>query len=161
MVQCRFCTQYHNLFINKRGSTSFSSWCPWYLNDTVHRCGPGGSMCACHAAGLGSISDWDKFPGWGFFRGFSSPVRQMSGSFRPQGPRISYGHHYHHHSSSFITGTNDLRCWRALKPQINLTQWYTSPSLDWTCFSRWLSSSSMASKVTWPNPTWLFLMGLC
>ena len=44
-----------------------------------------------------------------FFRGFSSPVRQMSGSFRPpQGPRISFGHHYH--QSSFITGANDLRC---------------------------------------------------
>ena len=50
-----------------------------------------------------------------FFRGFSSPVSQMLGSFRPQGPRISFGHHYHHHSS-FITGANDLRCWRALKP---------------------------------------------
>ena len=40
-----------------------------------------------------------------FFRDFSSPVRQMSESFRPQGPRISFGHHYHH-QSSFITGTN-------------------------------------------------------
>ena len=38
-------------------------------------------------------------------------------------------------------------------------QWYTSPSLDWTCFSRWLSSSSTASKVTSPNPLWLFLWG--
>ena len=27
----------------------------------------------------------------------------------PQGPRISYGHHYHHHSS-FNKGANDLRC---------------------------------------------------
>ena len=50
-----------------------------------------------------------------FSRGFSSPVRQMSGSFRPQGPRISFGHHYRHHSA-FSTGANDLRCWRALKP---------------------------------------------
>ena len=33
-----------------------------------------------------------------------------------QGPRISFGHHYHPYS--FITGTNDLRCWRALKPKI-------------------------------------------
>ena len=52
-----------------------------------------------------------------FFRDFSSPVRQMLGSFRPQGPRISFGHHYHH-QSSFIMGANDLRCWSALKPQI-------------------------------------------
>ena len=29
------------------------------------------------------------------FSGFSSPVRQMSGSFRPQGPRISLGHNCH------------------------------------------------------------------
>ena len=49
----------------------------------VHRCGPGGSIRACHAAGPGSILGRDKFLGWGFFRGFSSPVRQMSGSFRP------------------------------------------------------------------------------
>ena len=39
-----------------------------------------------------------SFLGGVFFRGFSSSVRQMSGSFRPQGPRISFGHHYHHHS---------------------------------------------------------------
>ena len=42
------------------------------------------------------------------------PVRQMSGSFRPQGPLISFGHHYYH-ESSFITDANDLRSWRALK----------------------------------------------
>ena len=28
----------------------------------VYRCGPNGSMRACHAAGPGSISDRDKFP---------------------------------------------------------------------------------------------------
>ena len=33
----------------------------------VHRCGPAGSMRACHAAGPGSIPGRDKFPGWGFF----------------------------------------------------------------------------------------------
>ena len=49
----------------------------------VHRCGPGGSMRACHAVGPGSIPGRDRFPGWGF-RDFSSPVRQMSGSFRPR-----------------------------------------------------------------------------
>ena len=30
------------------------------------------------------------------FSGFSSPVRQMSGNFRPQGPRISFGRRNHH-----------------------------------------------------------------
>ena len=29
----------------------------------VHRCGPGGSMRTCHAAGPGSIPGRDKFPG--------------------------------------------------------------------------------------------------
>ena len=29
----------------------------------VHRCGPGGSMRACRAAGPGSIPGRDKFPG--------------------------------------------------------------------------------------------------
>ena len=49
----------------------------------VHRCGPGGSMRACHTAGPGQVF-WVRF-----FRGFSSPARQMSGSLRPQ------GHEYH------------------------------------------------------------------
>ena len=40
----------------------------------VHRCGPGGSVRACHAGGPGSTPCRDKFPGWEF----SSPVRQMS-----------------------------------------------------------------------------------
>ena len=81
---------------------------PWTWNSLVapflswsqYR-GAGGSMCACHAAGPGSIPDRDKFFGWGFFRGFSSPVRQMSGNFRPPWfpeyhlARISFGHHNH------------------------------------------------------------------
>ena len=33
----------------------------------VHRCGTGGGMLACYAAGPGSIPGRDKFPGWGFF----------------------------------------------------------------------------------------------
>ena len=67
---------------------------------TVHRCGAVGTMRACHAAGPGSIPGRDKFPGWGFFRGYSSPVRQMSGSFRP--PWFPENHLaiiiIHHHS---------------------------------------------------------------
>ena len=50
-----------------------------------------------------------------FFRGFSSPVRQMSGSFMPpRSPNIIWPS-----LSSFITGANDLRCCCALKPKIN------------------------------------------
>ena len=41
---------------------------PWNLLFlSVHRCGLGGSMRTCHAAGPGSIPGRDKFPGWGFF----------------------------------------------------------------------------------------------
>ena len=56
----------------------------------VHRCGASGSMRVCHAAGPGSIPGRDRFPGWGFFRGFSSPERQMSGNFRP--PKVPEYH---------------------------------------------------------------------
>ena len=34
------------------------------LNVYIHRCGPGGSMRACHAAGPDSIPGRDRFPGW-------------------------------------------------------------------------------------------------
>ena len=92
----------------------------------VHCCGPGDSMHACHAAGLGSIPGQDKFAGWGFFGGFSSPVRQMSGSFRPlRSPNIIWPSLL----SSFITGANDLRCWSALKPQI-----YIQTICRWTIY---------------------------
>ena len=46
-----------------------------YKNERVHRCGTGGSMRTCHAAGPGSVPVRDRSPGWGF-SGFSSPVRQ-------------------------------------------------------------------------------------
>ena len=58
---------------------------------------------------LGQVS-WVRF-----FWGFSSPVRQMSGSFRP--PK-SQNIIWPSLSSSLIIhyGVNDLRCWCALKP---------------------------------------------
>ena len=55
----------------------------YYYYYYVHRCATGGSMLTCPAACPGSISGRDRFPGWYFFRNFSSPVRQMSGNFRP------------------------------------------------------------------------------
>ena len=42
-----------------------------------------GCVQSSHAAGPGSIPGRDKLPRWGFFWGFSSPLRQMSGNFRP------------------------------------------------------------------------------
>ena len=41
-------------------------WEDLYYNFVVHRCGPGGIMLTCHAAGPGSIPGRDKFPGWVF-----------------------------------------------------------------------------------------------
>ena len=71
-----------------RDDTCFRDLC---LQLQIHRCGAGGSMHAYHAAGPGSISGRDKFPGWGFFfGGFSSPIRQMLGSFRP--PKVPEYH---------------------------------------------------------------------
>ena len=83
---------------------------------TLHRCGASGSVRACPAAGPGSIPGRDKFPGWGFFGIFPHLYDKCREALGPQGPQISFGHHYHPYS--FITGANDLRCWRALKPQI-------------------------------------------
>ena len=54
-----------------------------HFTRSVHRCGPGGSMRACHVAGPGSIPGRYRFLSEVFFRVFSSPARQMSGSFRP------------------------------------------------------------------------------
>ena len=53
------------------------------INDCVHRCGASGSMHTCHAAGPGSISGSGQVSWVRFSRVFSSPVRQMSGNFRP------------------------------------------------------------------------------
>ena len=74
----------------------------------LHRCGPGGSMRACHAVGPGSIPGREKFPGWVFFGVFLHLYNKCREALGSQGPQISFGHHYHH-QSSFITGANDLR----------------------------------------------------
>ena len=109
-------------------------WQLHYVNSSttieVHCCGTSGSMHACHEVGLGSIPIRDKLPGWGCFGVF--PHLQMSGSFRPQGPRISFGHQYH--PESFIKGVNDLRCWHALKPPI-----YLHTYNNWTSNKKWQS----------------------
>ena len=61
------------------------------------------STAVGQAVSCGPVTPWARIRspvGTSFlgeiFWGFSSPVRQMSGSFRPQGPRKSFGHHYHH-----------------------------------------------------------------
>ena len=46
----------------------------------VHRCGPGCSMRACHAAGTGSIPGRDRFPGW-CFSGFFLSCKTNVGKF--------------------------------------------------------------------------------
>ena len=59
--------------------TEYKSWSHGMTNVSSTAVVQAVEMRACHAAGPGSIPGRDKFPGWGFF----SPVRQMSGSFRP------------------------------------------------------------------------------
>ena len=77
--------------------TSVHHACQFYLISfrVVHGCEASGSMQACHAASPGSIPSRDKFPRWDFFRGFSSPIRQMSGNFKTIRSLISFGHHNH------------------------------------------------------------------
>ena len=93
------------------------------------------------------------------FRGFSSPVRQMLGSFRLQGPRISFGHH--NHTYSFITGANDLRYWRALKkPQIYK---YTIPmnQKDMNIHSLPEFNLPHIGAFTWHTPPGLYRATTC
>ena len=86
---------------------SYSCWPPLWSR---------GKIIASHLAGSGSIPDRVSFPGWGFLRGFSSTIRQMSGKLRPQPSPDIIGHH--NHQKSFHTGANDLRCWRALNHKL-------------------------------------------
>ena len=74
------------------------------------------NIIASHLAGLGSIPGLVSFPGWGFFWGYSSTVRQMSGKLRPHPPLDIIGHH--NNQKPFITGANDLRCWCTLKHKL-------------------------------------------
>ena len=54
-----------------------------------------GNIVASHLAGPDSIPSRVSFCGWGFFRGFSSIVRQMSGKPRPHPSPDIIGHHNH------------------------------------------------------------------
>ena len=91
----------------------------------VHRCGPGDSMRACHAAGPGSFPGRDKFPRWGFFRFFFLTCKTNVGKLEaPKVPEYHLAIKYHY-QPSLITGANDLRCWRALKPQIYIYTMFT------------------------------------
>ena len=108
------------------------------LSQTVHRCGLGGSMRACHAAGPGSFPGRGKFPGW-FFRGFSLPVRQMSGSFRtPRSPNIIWPSfsssiiiHYGRHWPEMLTRPKTSNIHTYL-PQTNMNRMMLVSWFSWT-----------------------------
>ena len=53
-----------------------------------------GNIVASHLADPGSIPDRVNFPDWGFFRCFSSTVRQISGKLRPQPSPVIIDHHH-------------------------------------------------------------------
>ena len=64
----------------------------------VHRCGPGGSMRSCHAAGPGSILGRDKFPGWDF-SGFFLTCKTNVGKLKaPKVPEYHLAIIITHHS---------------------------------------------------------------
>ena len=72
----------HVCLMKSHKSASPPLWDRWY-HARLSRSGPG-------------FDPWSGQVSWvRFFRGFSSPVGQMSERFRPQGPRISFGHHNH------------------------------------------------------------------
>ena len=82
----------------------------------------------------------------GFFLTCKTNVWKLLG---PQGPRRSYGHHYHPYS--FITGANDLKCWRALKLQIYKYKATVVQAVRWpqetVLAYQWLDHSSVPIKV--------------
>ena len=77
-----------------------------------------GNIVASHLAGPGSIPGRVSFPGWGFFLGFSSAVRRMSGKRRLHPSPDNIGHH--NHKKAFHTDANDLWC-RHVLLEIGLT----------------------------------------
>ena len=79
-----------------------------------------------------------------FLRGFSSPVRQMPGNFRPQCPRIPFGRYYH---QSFIRGANDLKCWRALIVKYT----YIYQRLQFPVFWRMSESLDFSTGIIYDN----------
>ena len=73
-----------------------------------------GNIFVSHPASPGSLPGRVSFRRWGFFRGFYSTVRQMSGKLRPHLFPDIIGHHIHKKSIHY--GANDLWCKRVLKP---------------------------------------------
>ena len=98
------------------------------MSPGIHRYGASGSMHACHAAGPGSISGWDKFPGWGFFRGFSSPVR-----------RISFSHH--NHPSLFHYGRQWLEM--LMRPKTSNIHTYIHTSPGYPPMRHWIAPTHL------------------
>ena len=113
--------------------------------------------------------DGTSFLGEVFSGFFLTCKTLMSESFRPPRPPISFCHHYHHHTS-FITGANDLRCWRALKLQIYKQEHHTG--------SKWqkvvqnvhpivhiayigVAESSQVMNFQWNSRYWFPIEKLC
>ena len=74
------------------------------------------NIVTSHESGPG-FDPWSgQFPGWGFFRGFPSPLRQISGNLGHIRPRLSYGHHIS--SKPYI-----IRLWTATVSDHNSSTW--------------------------------------
>ena len=99
---------------------------------------PRDNIVSSHLADPGLISRRVNFLGWGF-TGLFHELWQMSGKRRPHPYLDNTGHH---HKKSFITGTNDHWCWRALITSLSLSPSLplsVSLSLCFSLYSRCLS----------------------
>ena len=140
--------------------TELNERCEDYGMKIVHRCGASGSMRACHAVGPGSIPSRDRFSGWGFFRGYSSPVRQMSGNFRP--PKVPEYHlaviiiipHSPCWETEYVLGVYCLSCLCCVGggPGIGLITHPGRPSMS-LCGQQ--SMSVIHSLIPSPDRSWL------
>ena len=89
--------------ICKPGNRVSESLCTWLADwiskyCSVHCCGTGGSMRACHAAGLGLIPGRDKFLGWGFFGVFPHLWDKCQEALGPKVPKYHLAIIIHNHS---------------------------------------------------------------
>ena len=109
----------------------------------VHCCGVEGSMHACHAVGPGSIPGRDKCPGWGFSRGFSSPVKcqEVLGS---QGPRMSFGRRNH---PLIFASLKWMGAWMVCIVLRVCVVSEVAPALSWSLIRGGLPCPSVVKKV--------------
>ena len=131
-------TKFHSRAVVSLAVTSVRSvscvWAPW--PPLLSR----GNIIASHLVGLGLTPDQVSFPNWGFFWGFSSTIRQMSGKLRPHLSPDIIGYHNNKDHSFRAPTTSDVDApWNI----INKGEQYTvrhkifPPFFPHTVFQKW------------------------